>query len=281
MSIISFCNMSTEETGQTLMTAAFATCLGIEHNYRILLLTSDFNDKTLERAFWYGFSKSTMSNILTRTTSIDTASGIEGLLREFASNHASGQVISSYAKPVLKDHLDVITTAKTKDIKEYNNISHLFSQIADVGNSFYDIVIVDISRTLSDEMKQKIMDLSTLVLVGLNQKFGSVYDFDQLRIDNEYFRKKNIYTYMNRYAPDSKFTQKNVARFLRYKDLPFTLPYNILFNDSCSEGKIVDYILSARTLTNIESPDFIFYKTLKETTDRIDETRRMIELRRI
>ena len=64
MSIVTFANLSQYETGQTLMAAAVACCLGIEHNYKILLLTTDFNDKTLENSFWNGYQKERFSNIL-------------------------------------------------------------------------------------------------------------------------------------------------------------------------------------------------------------------------
>ena len=80
---------------------------------------------------------------------------------------------------------------------------------------------------------------------------------------------------------NSKFSQKNVERFLGSKISPFLLNYSSLFTDRSSEGEILDYILQARTLTNEDSPDFQFYKTLKDTTDRIDKLRKDIEFRRI
>jgi hypothetical protein len=122
MSIVTFANLSQYETGQTMMAAAVACCLGIEHNYRTLLLTTDFNDKTLENCFWNGYQKERFTNILSRGTNINNDTGIEGLLRAFNSNHATGDAIASYAKPVLKDRLDLIPAAKTVDFKEFVNI---------------------------------------------------------------------------------------------------------------------------------------------------------------
>lgn len=281
MSIVTFANLSQYETGQTMMAAAVACCLGIEHNYKTLLLTTDFNDKTLENCFWNGYQKERFANILTRGTNISNDTGVEGLLRAFNSNHATGDAIASYAKPVLKDRLDLIPAPKTHDFKEFVNISNLFSQICTVGQTHYDVIIVDLYRNLPEPLKKKIMDMSMLTLVGLKQNYGSIKEFDDLRKSNEYFATNKIGCYISRYDMNSKFSQKNVERFLGSKVSPYLLNYSSLFTDRASEGEILDYILQARTLTNEESPDFQFYKTLKETTDRIDTTRRDIEFRRI
>ena len=47
MSIITFLNRDKKESGQSLSVAAIATLMAIEHNYRILIISTDFNDKTL------------------------------------------------------------------------------------------------------------------------------------------------------------------------------------------------------------------------------------------
>ena len=120
-----------------------------------------------------------------------------------------------------------------------------------------------------------------LTLVGLKQNYGSIKEFDDLRKNNEYFATNKIGCYISRYDMNSKFSQKNVERFLGSKISPFLLNYSSLFTDRSSEGEILDYILQARTLTNEDSPDFQFYKTLKDTTDRIDKLRKDIEFRRI
>lgn len=278
MSIITFANFSQYETGQTLMAAAYATCLGIEHNYKILLMTTDFNDKTLENSFWNGYQKDRLKDVVSRNnTTIDTSTGYGGLSRVFGSSHASGEAVASYAKPVFKDRLDIIPAPNTVDFKDFLNMNELFTQVADVGNKFYDVIIVDLYRNLPEETKKKFMDMSTVTLYGLRQNFGDIKSFLDLRMQNEYFRSIKMASYVSRYQPTSKFTAKNISRYIGSKELPFYLPDNILFTDCCSEGQIVDYILRARTLTNQDSPDFKFYKELKDGVDRLDKLRRDIE----
>ena len=52
MAIIVFSSSEKKETGQTLTTAALATYMSIEHNQKMLIVSTDFNDGTLEDCFW-------------------------------------------------------------------------------------------------------------------------------------------------------------------------------------------------------------------------------------
>ena len=44
MPIISFVNRDIRETGQSLSVAAVAAVMAIEHNYRVIEISTDFND---------------------------------------------------------------------------------------------------------------------------------------------------------------------------------------------------------------------------------------------
>ena len=177
--------------------------------------------------------------------------------------------------------MDIIPAAKTQDFKEFINISNLVSQICTVGQTYYDVILVDLYRNLPETLQKKIMDMSMLTLVGIRQNYGSIKEYDDLRKSNPYFATNKMGCYMSRYDINSKFSQKNVERFLGSKTSPYIVNYSSLFADRASEGEALDYILQARTLTNEDSPDYQFYKTLKETTDRIDKTRRDVEFRRV
>ena len=48
MSIVTFWNNGNEQTGKTLSIAAIATYMAIEHNYRILVISTGYNDRNIE-----------------------------------------------------------------------------------------------------------------------------------------------------------------------------------------------------------------------------------------
>ncbi len=273
MSIITFINKDIKETGQTLAASAIASSLAIEHNYRILLISTDFNDKTLENSFFpiEGVKKSSFFS--KQNLNIDISNGMEGLVRVFASNRASGNMIKSYTRPILRDRLDILPGPKTTDYKTYLNMSNYFSQIADVANSIYDTVIVDLSNKVTEENQMKLLNISNLVILGLTQNIQSILDFQGLKEEKDFYQKNNVILALEKYNPDSKYSSKNVARYLSEKELPLTIPYNILFSDYCSEGKIIDYLLSMQGLNSKDGKDGYFCETLKKTADKIDYKR--------
>lgn len=265
MSIITFLSEDSKETGQSMSISATAIAMAIEHNYRILLFSTDFLDKTLENCFWNINNR--RSGLFSKANVMDVSNGLEGLVRTFASNRASSEVIRSYTKPVLKDRLDILQAPKTIDYKEYISISQYFSQIADTANQDYDVVMIDMGKNMPRESKNKILNISDLIVVNLLQNMNSINNFFKLKSENEFYRRNNVLLMLGKYNPGSKFSSKNVARLLKEKNLPMAVPYNILFADECSEGRIVDYILKANAMKEFDNKDTFFVNTLKNTKD--------------
>ena len=52
MSIVTFWNNGREQTGKTLSLVAICTQLAIEHNYRILVISTGYQDENLDNCFW-------------------------------------------------------------------------------------------------------------------------------------------------------------------------------------------------------------------------------------
>ena len=78
MAIITFKSNELKETGQTLSLAAIATQMAIEHSYKILIVSTNFKDQTLENCFWEldRLNKPIIAN--TRNASVGVDSGVEG-----------------------------------------------------------------------------------------------------------------------------------------------------------------------------------------------------------
>lgn len=268
MSIITFISEEMKETGQSISVSAIATAMAIEHNYKILLFSTEFIDKTLENCFWNSNNRNT--GLFAKANVMDVSNGLEGLVRTFASNRASRDTIRSYTKPVLKDRLDILQGPKTVDFKEYMNISNYFSQIIDLANQTYDIVLVDLSKKMPKESKDKILNISDLIVLSLNQNMMSINNFLKLKTTNEFYTKNNVIIMLGKYNPNSKYSNKNVARYLKEKNIPIVVPYNILLADDCSEGKIIDYFLKVQRLVGYDNKDTYFIKQLRQTSNSLE-----------
>ena len=51
MSVVTFWSDEKEQTGKTLSIAAIATHMSIEHNYRILIISTAYKDENLDNCF--------------------------------------------------------------------------------------------------------------------------------------------------------------------------------------------------------------------------------------
>ena len=58
-------------------------------------------------------------------------------------------------------------------------------------------------------------------------------------------KNNNIILLLGRYDKYSKYTSKNIGRYIGENNV-YEIPYNTLFFESCNEGKVVDYFLKYR-----------------------------------
>ena len=98
MSIVTFYNSSVEQTGKTMSIAAIATYMAIEHNYRILVVSTTNRDDPLKRCFWEEKKKKRNLGIFGPNAAIEVETGVEGLARIIRSNKISPNIIVIYPK---------------------------------------------------------------------------------------------------------------------------------------------------------------------------------------
>lgn len=267
MAIVSFWSQNTKETGQTLSAAAIATYMAIEHNYKILLLSTKFNDKTLESCFW-DLSTNTTANITGQSATASLDSGIDGLSRAIASNRNSPEIVRSYSRAVLKDRLEVLFTTSAKDYNLYKNMSKLYVDALQIADKFYDIIFVDIDKGVGNELTQEILSMSNIIMVNLTQHQSVIDSYVELAKNDNIFNKSKILLLLGRYDKFSKFNVKNVTRYMGERKEPSIIPYNTLFFEACDEGKIVDYFLRFRNLDSTDR-NALFINGVKESSEKI------------
>ena len=100
MAIITFRSHELKETGQSLSLVAIATRFAIEHSYRILIVSTNFKDNTLEDCYWEA-DKFNPMNKSQGKIAIGVDSGVEGLVKVLASNKTSPEIIKNYSKIIL------------------------------------------------------------------------------------------------------------------------------------------------------------------------------------
>ncbi len=251
MAIITFKSNELKETGQTLSLVAVATQMAIEHSYKILIVSTNFKDLTLENCYWEldTLNKSIIGN---QKAAIGVDSGVEGLIKVLASNKTSTEIVKNYSKTVLRDRLDVLLSPKSEDYSEYLQKCKEYPEILKVADRYYDLVFVDLTTRMAEKEAQDIINVSDIIVINLTQKLKSINDFIELRENDDFYRRKNIMLMLGRYDAHSKYNVKNITRYMREKKQLLAIPYNTLYFEACSEGKVIDFFLR---LKNIEESD--------------------------
>ena len=249
MAIITFWSNEKNETAQTLSMAAVATYMAIEHNYKILILSTKYQDKTSEECFWNLSKSKALIREITGNKKVSLDSGIDGLIKIIASNKTSPEIVTNYTRIVFKDRLDVLfSTEESKTEEEYMGVKKIYPEIIKTANQYYDLVFVDLNKGLDEEYNKEILEMSDVIMVNLTQRLRLINDFAKLREEEEFLKKRNIMLLLGRYDKFSKYSVKNIARFYHMKKEPLDVPYNTLFFEACSEGKIADFFLRMHNL---------------------------------
>lgn len=249
MAIIAFWSDEEKETGQTMSMVALSTYMAIEHNYRILNISTSFKDETLENSYWDTTKvENLMKSIAQDQTQVGFESGVEGLVKIINSNKTSNNIVSNYAKIVFKDRLDVLCAPRTKEYEEYRQIAQTYPNIIQVANRSYDLVFVDISKRMPEEQTRRILEIADIIVINITQRQKVIDNLVTLREENDFFKKNNILINIGRYDGYSKYNVKNVTRYMKEKKDLHAILYNTLFFEACSEGKVAELFLRFRKL---------------------------------
>lgn len=270
MAIVTFWSNGKEETAKTLSIAAIATNMAIEHNYKILLLSTNYNDDTLEGCFWEKPKpKKSLIDLAPPGAVVGFDNGIEGLAKAIKSNKATPELISNYTKIVFKDRLDVLLSIKSGSYDEYTRLRDIYPAILQTANQYYDLVFADINKGLDNEFIRDILKKSDLVITNLTQRIKIIDDFMAIREKEKLFLRKNNMILIGRYDRFSKYTAKNIARYMNIREEINVIPYSTLFFEACNEGKVADFFLRYRTIDESDR-NASFIKEIKKVTENID-----------
>ena len=251
MAIITFKSNELKETGQTLSLVAVATQMAIEHSYKILIVSTNFKDQTLENCYWE-LDRLNKPIITDTKANIGVDSGIEGLIKVLASNKTSNDIVRNYSKTVLRERLDVLLSPKTEDYEEYTQICGEYPEILRIADRYYDLIFVDLSSRMHEKERDDIINISDVIIINFTQRLKTINDFIELRENDDFYKGKNIMLLMGRYDAHSKYNVKNVTRYMKEKKQVLVIPYNTLYFEACTEGKTIEFFLR---LKNLEEGD--------------------------
>ena len=276
MPIVTFWNGTGEQCGTSSSCVAFATQLAIEHNIKILVITTSFNDSLIKDCFW----KQTKSSIFfTKASSGIENAGIEGLNRLIRSNRITPDAITDYTNVVLTGRLEILLGIEG-NIEQFDLVKDKYPQIIDQAGRYYDMVIVDLDNKIGEIAVTEILKKSDIVVALVSQRSNNIIKVKNLIEQSDFLKEEKTLITIGNYKSESKYNVKNISRnILKKKSIINTIPYNNLFFDASQEGKIIDLFLRLMSL-NEKNKNYFFVSELKRLYENINIKLRMSKMMR-
>ena len=298
MAVVSFWSEDKGETGKTLGVIALATHMAIEHNYRILVISTSFNDDTLKTqinflnfyndkdyfqkviyfnknlhyiCFNYikGINFRNNLGLFGPNANLVMQNGVEGLNRFIRSNKVTPDIITNYTKIVFKERLEILLGYQGEE-RYYSEVKSAYPSIIELANQYYDLVIVDVNSKLDSEIQKEILHNSDLIVATMSQRLSSIKRFNEVQQNNQLLNSAKTLLLIGRYDRFSKYTTKNITRgLLKDKNEVNSIPYNTLFFEACEEAGVPDLFLKLRKISDENDRNFYFLKEIKRLEENI------------
>ena len=269
MARIAFWSLDQSMTGNTYTAIAVSTLMSIAHKTSSILMQGNYNSRTIESAF-------TPYAALKQSGAFDNSNlGVSALIRLVTSNKLTADAIQNYAKPVLKDRLDVLYGMTSKDIDGYrdlvNNLPYITRKAAEV----YDAVFLDLPKTTNEKYIKDALADADVVVCTINQDIIKLDEFFEKVEEIEELKDKQKIFVISDYEAKSKFNISNIKIKYKVKDQLYVLPHNYIYSDACNSGTVVDFFY--RNL-NADPKDYNGY-FITQTNEIVEKIFEMAKLR--
>lgn len=264
MAKIVFWSYDSAMTGNTYTTIAVGTLMAITRKVSCLLMQGNFNSKKIESSF------TPYSSLMESGAFENSSIGVSALIRLVASNKLTTDAIQNYAKPVLKERLDVLYGMAAKDKEGYMDVANKLPYIIRKAAEVYDVVMIDLPKTLNQKYIKDTLADADIVVCTINQDVIKLDEFFKKLDSIEELKNKQKILVMADYESKSKYNVSNIKIKYKIKDPLFVLPHNYLYSDACNSGNVVDFFY--RNLNaDIKDYNGYFIKQTHEIVERIFE----------
>lgn len=265
MSIVTFCGTGKEQVGKTLSLVAVATNMAIEHNKKILIISASYNNDTIKNCYW-GEANQKKGLLFKHENQVSLDNGIEGLAKIIKSNKMTSEAITDYTKIVFKNRLEILLGFEQFVNFSEEEIGKTYADIIKLADEYYDIVFVDLDNELDKKASNEILEMSDIVILTASQKIKSINALKKLKIET--FKKKCMFL-IGKYDRKSKFTTKNLTRYLGEKKEILAIPYNTLFFEAAEEANVPDLFLKLRNIKDQADENYYFVNQIKKVSEEI------------
>lgn len=281
MAIIGFWSGSKKETGQTVSIASIATQMAVEHNYKILLIDATFDDDTMERCFW-NVKVNVKKDIAKQLNKgkMDISSGAEGLVSAVASNKATPEIITNFTRVVFKNRLDVVCGLKTKVREDYIKSLMLYKDLLKAADKYYDLVFVDLEKTLNDETTKVLLETSHVIIYTFTKNLRQADEYlEYMGKFPELLKTEKVIPLLGNSDDNTVYNPKNYTRYINEKREIISVPYNTSFVKNISEAGVAQFFLTSRLAGKLNDKNTELTASVENACKRIIEKLKELNLK--
>lgn len=230
--LISFWSTHHGQTGSTNNLIVLSLAIAMSEKAKVLVSHSQYGENQLERAL--------VSDIDSYMEDSLCNYGLEPVIRLTKNGLLSIDNLSDYTIPLLKNHAyDLLAGIRRKlDGAQENAIyENALLKSLELANQKYDYVFVDIASGFLNELSRKIIEISDLVVININQ---NQYVLDSLKKSEwiSQISEKTMYC-IGKYDPGIKANAKNICRKYKLGNV-IRVPYSPQLIDLTNRGEILE-----------------------------------------
>lgn len=221
------------QAGTTINTITTALNLTSKYNVKGLLAHTQYIQSNMESAFF------TDDNSLK-----DIDVGIDAIERAARSRCLNKENFNSYTYS-LNNRLDFMLGSSKSKYELFEKINDTVMDIFYYANKIYDFVFIDLNAGLQNEITQRVLKESDIVVVNLPQNEKVISDFfmkDNLKLD-EIIKGKNKIINIGNYDDESKCSIKYIKKVYKCKSPIFCTPYMTSLKDANNNHKLLEYFI--------------------------------------
>lgn len=223
-------------TGQTHASIAISSLMAIEEDYSNILVHGHWQAKKIESAF-------TDYELLKKMNVFNSSGiGITALSRLVESNKITPESIRNYAKPVLKQRLDIMYGTNVASREQFVQLTKSLNMVIKNAVQAYDLVWVDLPKGTEKKYITDILQEADYVICTMNQEAIFLDEAIKEYQENPYIKDKPKMLLMCNYEQKSKYNIQNIRRKYAIKEPIYSVPANYVFTDACNEGEVIDFL---------------------------------------
>lgn len=269
---IVFWSPLTRMTGNTHTAIAVSTFMGMKEDANLILLQAHWQNRKIESSFT-DYDQLKSMNIFTNSNI-----GMTALSRLVDSNKLSPESIRNYAKPVLKQKLDILYGTNVTTREQFATLSNTFPAIVRKADEAYDFVMVDLPKGTENEYVREVLEDADLVVCTINQDIARLDEFFEELEKNQYVKDKNKIVVVGDYENKSRCNLFNIKGKYRIKYPLFAVPHNYIFMDACNDGAAIDFFYKNANVKDTRDYNGYFLSEVEKIVKKILEITKIKDL---